>query len=498
VIRFVSAQEMARIDRTAQEEYGIPGMLLMEQAGVKAFQMCCQTYPEKLKKASQMVFFAGKGNNGGDALVMAREAAVQGFSDITVIQLSLSPNETLSMHLQICSRMGIRILRWEEDSDDIKRVLSSCDVIFDGITGTGLTSPLRGKAKDAVTLMHSSRAFVISIDLPSGLYPESGQGDVIVKADCTAVMGLYKTSCWLPNTRKYCGELFLVNPGFPSSLLDQAETEGLVLEPDTDCVLPPVPPEAYKTVRGFVTVLAGSAQYPGAARLASQAAMATRAGMVSLLCDRELQQIMASSLWESIILQPPEEGIPERSTALLCGPGWGRDRSRDELLESVLNVSLPAVIDADALAVLARLRPGRRIDFRGNAVLTPHPGEFRMLTDDPSPVHQAAVNLAKELQAWIVYKTYVTLIAGPEGECFAADVTNPAMGTAGSGDVLSGIIAGLLAEGLSPKQAALTGVLLHYKAGKLAKERYGWFSSHQLLYTVSQVIFQSEGQDEIS
>ncbi len=480
MIPVVSSGNMSRIDAEAQESFGIPGLLLMEQAGVKGFHRVCENYPQKLKKDSRVVFLAGRGNNGGDALVMAREAFVNGWTGVSVVIMPGSPNKAVSVHLGICRALGIPVIDWE----DAGQVISECEVLFDGITGTGVSGPLRGEAAAAVLKVNSTDAFRIAIDVPSGLFREASASDPVVSASCTVTMGLPKTYCFLPDLRLSCGKILLVNPGFPPALLGNAPAEGYLLEGLKDCVLPVIPAGSYKKTKGHAGILAGSRGYTGAARLASQAAMATRAGLVTLMCDQDIYQVLSSSVWESIIVKPVGESLEKQFTSLLCGPGWGRDPSREQLLDHAVDLGVPGVLDADALFMLAQ----KPRDLGGRFVLTPHPGEFSTLVEQKGDLLEDLASACRKYHAWIVYKAHVTLAAGPEGELFIADSVNPAMGRAGSGDVLAGIIAGLLAEGLAPGDAAVTGVIIHQEAGRAAAEELGWFSAHQLLPQITRII----------
>ncbi len=481
MIPLVSPEVMADIDRSAQQDFRIPGLLLMEQAGVIGFRRCTETYPQRFTAGAHMVFVAGRGNNGGDALVMAREAAVQGFRNITAVMLPGQPNESAGVQLAICRAMDIPVLSWEREQDRAAEVLERCDVIFDGITGTGLKGPLRPDPAEAVRLINRSKAFCIAVDVPSGLHEKAASVDRIVTADCTVTMGLPKIPCYLPPLRGFCGKIIRVNPGFPPVLFERVDVKAYLLDEEVDCVLPAVSPTAYKTTRGHTAVFAGSRNYPGAARLAAGAASATRTGLVSFLGDDELTDRLTGVMDPSVVFGSSSAELPGRYTAVLCGPGWGRGNHRRQLLNRVIASGLPGVIDADGLHALA----DEPADLGGRFVLTPHPGEFSRLIKTTGDLLEDLKQAASAYQCWIVYKTHVVWIAGPDGALFAADGMNPALGTGGSGDVLAGIIAGLLAEGRTAAEAAVTGVLIHQRIGRTAYERFGWFASSRLIELIS-------------
>ncbi len=484
-----SSLRMARIDQEAQKRFRIPGLLLMEQAGTKGFNACAQMFPEKLEHAPQLLFIAGRGNNGGDALVMAREAFLAGYSGVRFSILPGTPNESVVLHRDICRNLGIEEIPYKQLAEVLGQ---SGEVIFDGITGTGLSSPLGGTAAEAVQMINRTKSFVVSIDLPSGIYEEFAVQDLSVWAQFTLAMGMIKRSCVLPAGRSRCGRIICLNPGFPPELLSPEPGEGMLLDAH-DARLPAISTDSYKNKRGHAAVFAGSPGYTGAARLAAQGAMSTRAGLVTLFCDPEIYPVVAPGLWESIICKSGEMTENASYTSLLCGPGWGRDPSRTEVLRKLLDTGLPGVIDADGLYALSRIGT---VNLQDRMVLTPHPGEFRMLQPDEGSLTEQLKACSRRYRAWVVYKSHMTLIAGPEGTLFVAEGLNPAMGTAGSGDVLSGVIAGLLAEGLSLEDAACKGVLLHQLAGSIAAERWGWFSSHQLFGPLMECIRDSSAPDE--
>lgn len=476
----VTAQKMAEIDRRAQQEYGIPGLLLMEQAGIKGFDAVLHTFPEKLKKGFRTLFLAGRGNNGGDALVMAREAHVRGWEKVSVMLLPGKVNSAVELHLSLCRALGIEVVQWEKAQSST----ADAQVIFDGITGTGLSGPLRGEAKEAAAFINASQAFTVSIDVPSGLHEGARKEDLMVQASCTVTMGLPKLPCFFPELRRRCGRLLLVNPGFPSQLLQNEEQRCFLLDEHSDCRLPPVDPESYKNLRGHTLVLAGSTGYTGAARLSAHGALATRTGLVTLMCDHDIYPVLSSSLPESVIVRPLGSSVEGPWTSWLCGPGWGKDPGRSDLLDALLALEIPGVIDAEGIHALSR----NPRDLKGQCILTPHPGEFSLLVRPSGNTAEDLAEACRKYHAWIILKSHVTFIGGPRGELFVADVQNPAMGRAGSGDVLAGIAAGLLSEGLSVQDAAAAAVIIHQRAGRTAAGTYGWFHGGQLISAAAQEI----------
>ena len=494
MIPLATSQQMTRIDSEAQESFGIPGILLMEQAGVKGFHRCVQKYQDRMHRDSRFVFIAGGGNNGGDALVMAREASVWGADHVSVVLTSTRINSNVTLHRDICAKMEIPLYSWQHDRSKAEAAVRDAEVLVDGIAGTGLTGPLRGNAEEAVRFIASltSRPFIISIDLASGIAPQVSTADAVIAADCTVTMGTPKVTAFLPHVRLFSGDIITVNPGFPRTLLSREAVSACLLKPE-DAFLPPIALDAYKNTRGHAAVFAGSVGYTGAARLSSQSAASTRTGLVTLYCDEELYEVCASSVWESVIVRPVSHrrDAMRGVTSILAGPGWGRSSERSELLSELIEHGIPGVIDADGIHALAKLISSGKLPegaLDGRWVITPHPGEFRALqpgVTDGTLLEKLSA-FTQNHRCWIVYKTHVTILSGPMGECWIADEANPALGKAGSGDVLSGIITGLLAEGLDPGRAAMIGVLVHQSIGRRAFSEFGWFTPDRLYPLISR------------
>jgi NAD(P)H-hydrate epimerase len=266
-----------------------------------------------------------------------------------------------------------------------------------------------------------------------------------------------------------------------------------------------VPADAHKGDRGHLAVFAGSPGTTGAAWLASHAAARARVGLVSLYLDESTWPVLASRC-TSVMAKPWDaaagsSGIPDPSrwTGLLVGPGWGLGPERLAALDRLLALGLPGVLDADGLALLGKLPGGARGRLAGRWVLTPHPGEFSRLSgisvtellDDPLP---RAAALAADLEAIVVLKGSVTSISVPDGRCWILDGGNPALATGGSGDVLAGLVAGGIASGLDPLEAAQFGVSLHARLGRIAARRSGWFLAEDLVPLVSAMLGRQRGR----
>jgi len=495
-MKIVSAAEMAEIDRISIEQYGYPGLVLMENAGIRIFERYLESYPDR---NLGLVFLAGGGNNGGDALVMARQAHIAGFRDITILLTSGSLGEAAGIHKKICEGLALPLLHWNAggtEKEEALRKLKSADVIFDGMIGTGLNGALRGTAAEVAEVVRACGGLKLAIDAPSGIGDAFEPGFPCVEADITCTVGLPKLSLYRPAARPHCGRIEVVDIGFPGVLTTADHLQGEFLKlSDLSAILPPVRPDAHKYTRGTVCVLAGSPGTAGAAFLTAETASRTRAGMVTLLLQKDLYAA-AGGGFRSVIGRPwdpassPDPTELSRYSALCVGPGWGFDR-REPWLEACVAAGVPGVLDADGLTLLSRL--GRRIDFGGRWVLTPHPGEFSRLTGKEKKevlgdVPGAVLEAAEAFNAVVVLKGHVTWIGDPSGRFVVIDGMNPSLGTAGSGDVLSGLLAGLLAEGLGPLSAASAAVLVHVESGRRCFSDAGWFPAEDLLPYISCIL----------
>lgn len=511
-MRIVQPQTMAEIDRLSEEEYGIPGLLLMENAGIKAFHEFSVEWelnrPSQRHGGCSLVFLAGGGNNGGDALVMARQAFLKATDEVTVVcRDAQKMNKTAAVHLHIVTKLGIPVVFWAEDEIQARSQIHGADVLFDGISGTGIRGALRGKAADMVRAVNEEgTGYVVAVDVPSGVGRDFVEDYPAVKADLTLTMGLPKAPLYTPAGRPYAGTIRTVKLGFPPQLLQNPpKLEGVSIgELLEGSGRPAFQPQDYKNIRGHAAIWAGSVGTSGAAALAAEGAGRAGAGLVSLFTDHEIYPILASKLSETMVgpHKPMQaEDLKNRYSALLAGPGWGQE-ARSSLLQTLLESELPGVIDADGIGVLKELwnEHGSSTLQRWSAgrwILTPHPGEFLGLVKDSSfeidkptllsnPL-AAVVPVARELQMVIVLKSHVVWIISPEGRFAVVDGMNPAMATGGSGDVLAGIIAGILASGLPIFEAACRGASLHQAAGRLAFRTMGWFLAEDLARAVSQV-----------
>lgn len=499
-VKIVDSGAMAVIDRRAQEEFLFPSLLLMENAGLKTWNQIADSQRDALHA---VVFLAGAGCNGGDAFVMARQCLMAGGEPSVVLAGGEPASAGPSLdNLRLCGRLGIPCLPWPGHEERVRRLLHGASLIVDGIAGTGLRGPLRPPLADLVAAVNAASARVASIDVPSGVGDGFRAGWPAVRASCTFAIGLPKLCLYLPAARPLCGRIRVVDIGFPPALTaDPAITGELLGEEDGARLLPPVPADAHKGIRGSVAVFAGAPGTAGAAWLSANAAARARAGLVTAYLDPATYPLLASR-FVSVMAKPwrPDSGDdglePSRHQALLVGPGWGDSPSREAPLRRLLACGLPGVLDADGLNVFARLTAARgtgRPQLGGRWILTPHPGEFSRLMGigkeellaDPL---SAARGAAKALDAVVVLKGPCTWIASMDGRFAVWDGMEPALATGGSGDVLAGMAAGILAGGVEPFTAARAAVCLHAKAGRLARASSGWFLAEDLVGRVSEAM----------
>jgi NAD(P)H-hydrate epimerase len=402
--------------------------------------------------------------------------------------------------------LGIPVLAWNEDRAICDRFLSEASLIVDGLTGSGLRGPMRENLAGLVDAAHSTGTPIASIDIPSGLSDSFESRYPLIAATWTLSIEPRKACLYFPAARESCGEIVPIEEIFPTDAAVAAQAF-LLEERDIHSLAPLPPDSAYKGERGRVAVFAGSIGASGAAVLASRSCLAAGAGVAALFASPELYPVVAPMLDAVMVKPEPKDGAFEakRWDALLIGPGWGRGPVRLEALAALLGSGLPAVLDADAIGLFRSL-----VDSGFSAsspiILTPHPGEFAALTgiaaekslaNPASPLSDAA----DALNAVIVFKSQVTWIAAPGGELAVWEGRESGLGTAGSGDVLAGLAAGLLGRfasasrtaGSNPNivdafSAARTAVIAHGLAGRRARVLRGWFEADAIIEEAAKIL----------
>jgi hydroxyethylthiazole kinase-like uncharacterized protein yjeF len=490
---------MARIDREAQTRFGIPEIVLMEDAACGIFSLMRERVWKAGLPRGPVVFLAGKGNNGGDALAVARHCFFAGMTNLAVILGAGEPkaDSMAGVHLKILRSLGLEVVDSSAKGGGAAlrrahRLLGEAEILVDGLLGTGLSGEVRSPLKELIRRCNRSAALRIAVDIPSGIGDAYRHGYTAFRADCTLTVQLPKLCLYLPHSRRFCGDIHIVPGVFPRQLVEQEDIPGyLIDEPIKQRLLLPVDPDIHKGRRGHLAVFAGSEGTTGAAWLCSNAAARSRAGLVTLFMDRELYGPNVPR-YSSVMLRPWAGDLPElgRFDTLLVGPGWGVTEQRERILRQLFRTRLPGVLDADGITLLARMRQAAAVKLGGRWILTPHPGELARLLGletadllaDPLP---HLLRTGAELEAMIVLKGHCSFVVSPKGRYGILDGMNPAMATGGSGDVLAGMCAGLLTSGCDPEDAAVLAVLLHGQIGKKLYRDRGYFLAEDMVTAVS-------------
>ena len=494
-MKVVTAAEMRQIDQDTIEGVGIPGIVLMETAGSAIVRAIEQHYPT----CHRIGVFVGKGNNGGDGLVIARQLAHAG-RDVHLFLVSPADSFTgeAEINLQIAKRLGLKIEFYGTGA--VPTTLASCELLVDAIFGTGLRDTVRGSIATVIKTLNSFSAPTLSVDLPSGLDANTGHPlGTCVRADRTVTIGLPKRGLLVHPGAEFVGKLEVVDIGFPEQVI---EAQGIKVNWTTATQasqwVPPRPPASHKGTYGRVLVVAGSTGMTGAAALASEAALRAGAGLVTLAIPKHLNPILEGLLPEVMTLPLPEtdagslsvsatsailEFAEKTKSVLAIGPGLSQHSDTVRLVHQLVRenreqaLNLRMVVDADGLNALSQVPEVISLLDR-EAILTPHPGEMSRLTSNSVSSLEAdrirtAQQFASEHNLTLVFKGAPTVTGLPNGDVWINSTGNPGMATGGMGDVLTGIIAGLMAQGHSSETAAVLGVYLHGLAGDLAAEALG-------------------------
>ena len=469
------ADQVRALDRAAIEQHNLPGSVLMERAGAAAFLAMQEAWPQ----ARRIVVLCGTGNNGGDGFVLARHAHQDGL-EVTAYQVGDGGSiagEAFAA-LQRLQGAGVDPSPWE--SPTVTEDLARADVVVDALLGTGLNGVVEGQWREVIEAVTAAGRPVLALDIPSGLEADTGQVlGVAVRAALTVTFIGLKRGLSTGAGPEYCGVLRFDDLRVPADVYAQQSPAAARLDlAHLQRALARRRRDAHKGDFGHVLVIGGDHGMNGAARMAAEAALRVGAGRVSVatrgthaaLLSTVRPEIMSHGIESAKALGP----LLERASVIAIGPGLGQSSWARELLGRVLEQTVPLVVDADGLNLLAE-EPARREQW----VLTPHPGEAaRLLGCTVGAVQDdrfaAAASLAESFGGVCVLKGAGTLVHGgphagsegpPVGVCMAG---NPGMATGGMGDVLTGIIAGLLGQGLGTVEAARLGVCLHAAAGDAA------------------------------
>lgn len=482
---------MQNIDRRAIEGMKIPGLELMENAGARVVD----TIAEHFDLSGKLVtVVCGKGNNGGDGFVVARLLAERGAKiELFLIGQRDDVKGDARTNLERAEKVGLRI---HEISDPSAFAVSPDSIlIVDAIFGTGFSGDIKYPYDDVIRKINESDAPAIAVDAPSGLDGASGQvADPTVRADMTVTFGLPKLGQVLYPGKEYCGTLITADIGFPDKAIsDEKISINLLMEDEAAEMLPFRAPVSNKGDFGKLFVLAGSEGYTGAAALTAESGLRSGTGLVILGCPNGLLDIFETKLTEVIKKPLPDvrnrrclalRGLGEAremikwADALAIGPGIGTyHETRELLFRLITKLDKPAVLDADGLNNFAKGLTHLK-QHPAPLVISPHPGEMSRLTGKTiAEIQQNRINVAiefaQEYNLVCILKGAPSVIAAPSGQVWINPTGNEGMATAGSGDVLTGIIGGFLAQGMLDIDAAVLGCYAHGMAGDMAAETYG-------------------------
>jgi len=531
-MKVVTAAEMRQIDQDTIEGIGIPGIVLMETAGSAIVRAIERHYPT----CQRIGIFAGKGNNGGDGIVIARQLAHIGrdvrlflvsppdsFTGEAQTNLQIAKRLTASFGLQAVPKGGLRIEETLTETEfygtgTVPTTLASCELLVDAIFGTGLRGAVRDPIATVINAINSLPTPTLSVDLPSGLDADTGHPlGTCVRADRTATIGLPKRGLLIYPGAEFAGKLEVVDIGFPEQVVDAQNIKvNWTTAAQAAQWMPPRPPFSHKGSYGRVLIVAGSTGMTGAAALASEAALRAGAGLVTLATPKRLNPILEGLLPEVMTLPLPEtdtgslsvlatstilEFAVKTKSILAIGPGLSQHPETVSFVHQLIRenreqgLDLRMIIDADGLNALAQVRETISL-LNTDAVLTPHPGEMARLTSTSVPVLEkdrisTAQQFASKYGVTLVFKGAPTVTSTPNGNLWINSTGNPGMATGGMGDVLTGIIAGLMAQGISSESAAALGVYLHGLAGDIVADRLGTHGliASDVLKAVPEAIF---------
>ncbi|MEK7237407.1 MAG: NAD(P)H-hydrate dehydratase [Nitrospirota bacterium] len=494
-MKIVTGTEMQTLDRRAITEAHVPSAVLMERAGegiVRHLEEHCGP-----ARGKTITILCGKGNNGGDGLVVARllhrrRARVHVVLLTPIADLS---RDTAAMYRRLVLVAGRAAIVRFRSADQARLLLASSDILVDAILGTGLSSEVTGIYREAIDLINGAEKPVIAVDIPSGLHADTGAilGQAI-RATVTVTLGLPKLGLYVGAGIDQAGAIRIVDIGIPEAYVDDIGSRTLLLTSNNIFnSLPERRPSAHKGTFGHAGIIAGSVGKTGAAALAAQAALRVGTGLVTVATPSSVNDVLEAKLLEVMTMPLPEtkartlarSGLDrvlafiQAHTAIAIGPGLSTHHETVELVQSLMkHLDRPSVLDADALNALTG-RASLLTECKTPPILTPHPGEMARLEVDATTQSVNADRIgtarrfARERGVFVVLKGARTVIARPDGLVAICPTGNPGMATAGTGDILTGMIVGLLAQGVPAWEAACAATYFHGSAGDLAAQQLG-------------------------
>lgn len=497
-MKVANCEQMREIDRMAIEELGIPGIVLMENAAFKVVEQIKESLGDIAYKS--IIIFCGKGNNGGDGFAVARHLFNMG-ANVLVVLLGEKKDikKDALTNFSTIEKLGVKIVEVKDDThlEEIAASLYLCDLVVDAILGTGTKGRIDGVISDVIQLINFSGRHTISVDIPSGINGDTG--DVLgecVSADKTVTFALPKLGLYSYPAADYVGKLTVADISIPHSIIQAQNININIVDKEyIKGLLPVRRRDSNKGDYGRNFVIAGSEGMAGAAAMTSLACLRTGSGLVTLGTPRAVSGILAAKLTEVMVLPLEDDGrgvLSEKSTitvidkanrsdVVVLGPGLSGNESIASITQAVLRESYtPVVVDADGINALSTNINVLK-QCKCPVILTPHPGEMSRLTGLPIQKIQAdrieiARSFAQEWNVYLVLKGARTITAFPDGSIYINNTGNPGMATGGTGDVLAGMIASLVGQGVFIGDAAVAGVYLHGLSGDIAASSKGEYS----------------------
>jgi len=493
-MKLATAEQMRTIDKLAINELKIPGVVLMENAGRGTALLIDEHFADEADEG--VLILCGPGNNGGDGYVIARHLANMGY-DVMIAAVGNKPKakSDARTNRNIAEKMELPLLevRSKKAVDELEELLVDCGLVVDAMFGTGLSRAIEGLSAEVIELVNEFGMPVVAVDIPSGLSADTGKPTgPAIPADMTCTYGLAKIGQFLHPGADLCGEVRVVDISIPPEVVERVYIPANLTGPlDVLPLFSPRPSQAHKGNFGHALVVGGSRGMSGAPIMTAQAAVSAGAGLVTLAVPESLLTVAECSVLEALKSGLPDAGgsfdaaaveqalaLSESMNVIALGPGIGRAAGAVELVQAMIGkVKAPLVIDADGinaiagdLSVLAQAQ--------GDIILTPHPGEMARLLDTTTEQVQndrigCAIDFARIHGVVVVLKGAQTIVADPDGMYWINPTGNAGMASGGMGDVLTGLIAGLIAQGAHPTHAAVAGAYLHGIAGDIARDKVG-------------------------
>lgn len=490
----VTSAEMKEIDRTTTEKYGVPPEILMENAGINAVTCLRREYGSLIYR--RVHIFCGTGNNGGDGFVIARHLKSEGAAPkvfITGQMEKLSPES--KAHLEMAKKYGVEAITLSSSADLEKHAndITQCDIVVDSLIGTGLNKQVEGFMATLITYLNTLHKYTLSVDVPSGVDADTGDiKGVAIYADLTVTFGLPKVGVSIYPGLECVGKLVVADINFPVELLSKPRPNVLITGEIAAPLMPYRHPNANKGHFGPIFMLAGSPGLDGAATLTARAALKSGAGIVNIGIPEGLYNSVKSRSEESIVtaLKETKTGcismdnysqimeICEKAKVVVIGPGLGRDKETQELVRKLVeNVQKPMVVDADGLNAVSEDKKCLK-NIKKDVIFTPHIGEMARLSGlKIEDIIKDKIKAAREFVAAnpvnVLLKDGRSVVVDTAGNAYVNTTGNSGMATPGSGDVLTGMVATLMAHGLFAAQAGITANYLHGLAADMILAQTG-------------------------